>query len=217
MDSEPTDKKLFDEQMEKNPRFKEAYKLLQQGLSNQGIADEMRVHRETVRTWFKKASLPARVFRPLMDADNKAMEAVEKRLEEGEHADDILKDYRGDVASEIRRIASAKEDEALAEIADAQVTPADQYQSYIASASIKLLRDSIKNLKAPRTVRELSELDQLIRRNLGLNAKGGGGSAHGKLVIDVSVLNNSLADKGKGAVARMKSDAVDVEVFPKED
>lgn len=216
MDSEPTDKKLFDEQMANNPRFKEAYSLLQQGLSNKGIANQMHVHRETVRKWFKKASLPARVFRPLIEADNKAVEAVEKRIEEGEHADDILEDYHGDVASELRRIASEKEDEALAEIADAQVTPADQYQSYIASASIKLLRDSIKNLKAPRTVRELSELDQLIRRNLGLNAKGGN-SGQGKLVIDVSVLNNSLADKGKGAVSRMKSDVVDVEVIPKED
>jgi len=61
-------------------------------------------------------------------------------------------------------------------VADSQASPADKYQTYVATTSIKLLRDSVKNLRGPRTVKELSELDQLIRRNLGLNAKNGGGS-----------------------------------------
>ena len=61
-----------------------------------------------------------------------------------------------------------------------------------------MLRDSIKNLRGPKTVKELSELDQLIRRNMGLNAKTAGGG--GKLQIDISILNNAKADRGKGAV-----------------
>ncbi len=84
------------------------------------------------------------------------------------------------------------------EIAQSQSSPAEKYQSYVAASAIKLLRDSMKNLRGPRTVKELSELDQLIRRNLGLNARTAGGS--GKLQIDISILNNAKADRGDGAV-----------------
>ena len=86
----------------------------------------------------------------------------------------------------------------MMEVAAAQSSPAEKYQCYIAAAGIKLLRDSIKNLRGPKTVKELSELDQLIRRNMGLNAKTAGGG--GKLQIDISILNNAKADRGKGAV-----------------
>ena len=59
------------------------------------------------------------------------------------------------------------------------------------------MRDGVKNLRPPKTVRELSELDQLVRRNLGLNSKTGG---TGKMQIDISILNNTKADRGNGAV-----------------
>jgi hypothetical protein len=59
------------------------------------------------------------------------------------------------------------------------------------------MRDGVKNLRPPKTVRELSELDQFIRRNLGLNGKTGSG---GKMQIDISILNNTKADRGDGAV-----------------
>jgi hypothetical protein len=64
-------------------------------------------------------------------------------------------------------------------------------------------------LKGPKTVRELSELDQLIRRNLGLNSKSGGGQS--KMHIDISILNNSKADRGNGTVNKMKPTIIDVE------
>jgi len=89
----------------------------------------------------------------------------------------------------------------MMEIAERQTTPADKYQHYIAAAGIKLLRDSVTNLRGPKTVRELSELDQLIRRNLGLNAKGGGAST---MQIDISILNNTKADRGGGAIRPKK-------------
>ena len=87
----------------------------------------------------------------------------------------------------------------MLDITENQSTPADKYQHYVAAASIKLLRDSIKNLKGPKNVRELSELDQLIRRNLGLNAKTGGGGSS-QMRIDISILNNKKADRGNGAI-----------------
>ena len=99
----------------------------------------------------------------------------------------------------------------MLEIAEAQTTPADKYQSYVAAAGIKLLRDSMKNLRGPRTVKELSELDQLIRRNLGLNARTGGGSS--KMQIDISILNDAKADRGNGAVKVTPKKIIEVEAF----
>ena len=53
------------------------------------------------------------------------------------------------------------------------------------------------------------QLDQMIRRNLGLNEKKGGGV--GKMQIDISILNNARADKGKGAIKTNQDDIIDVE------
>ena len=97
----------------------------------------------------------------------------------------------------------------MMEVAESQSSPAEKYQSYIAAAGIKLLRDSVKNLRGPKTVRELSELDQLIRRNLGLNAKNAGGG--GKVQIDISILHNAKADRGQGAVKINEEDIIDAE------
>ena len=54
--------------------------------------------------------------------------------------------------------ARTEEDEAILEIAERQSTPADKYQHYAAATGIKLMRDSVKNLRPAKTVRELSEL-----------------------------------------------------------
>ena len=62
------------------------------------------------------------------------------------------------------------------------------------------------SIKGPKTVREMSELDQLIRRNLGLNAKTGGGGS--RMQIDISILNNSKADKGDGSLDKMKGKTI---------
>ena len=70
-------------------------------------------------------------------------------------------------------------------------------------------RDSVKNLRGPKTVRELSELDQLIRRNLGLNAKNAGGA--GKVQIDISILHNTKADRGNGSIKIKDEDIIDAE------
>ena len=64
----------------------------------------------------------------------------------------------------------------------------------------------MRNIKGPKTVRELSELDQLVRRNLGLNAKTGGGGS--RMQIDISILNNSKADKGDGSLDKLKDKTI---------
>jgi len=177
------------------------------GYKMNAIAKELNVHVGTVRRWFRKIGLPA--------AKNGFDRAKEEDVEEevtdqlAVDLEDNLEFYAEDTIRLAKHDARIAEDSAMMDIAEAQSTPADKYQHYIAAAGIKILRDSIKNLKGPKTVRELSELDQLIRRNLGLNAKSGGGQS--KMHIDISILNNSKADRGDGTVTKMKPTIIDID------
>lgn len=191
----------------------EALRLSKEGYSNTAIGQHIGVHRNTIRKWLKKHGIDPKVNGDTSDGrvlDN----LINTNKVKEEHYDgdkdqlkeDIEEHFNDTVSSAIvdqRFQASKEEDVTLSEIAEAQNSPADKYQHYIAAAGIKLLRDSMKTLRGPRTIREMSELDQLIRRNLGLNAKTGGGNS--KMQIDISILNNSKADKGGGAVIRKKT------------
>ena len=163
------------------------------------IARELGVHSGTVRRWFKAMGLPPRKggnvpHKPVVSDD-----PPDDQL--AADIDDELNNMTNDAILCAQHDARKEEDQTMMEIAERQSTPADKYQHYIAAAGIKLLRDSVKNLRGPKTVRELSELDQLIRRNLGLNAKGGGASS---MQIDISILNNTRADRGGGAISPKK-------------
>lgn len=191
----------------------EALRLSKEGYSNTAIGQHIGVHRNTIRKWLKKHGVDPKVNGDTSDGrvlDN----LINTNKVKEEHYDgdkdqlkeDIEEHFNDTVSSAIvdqRFQASKEEDITLSEIAEAQSSPADKYQHYIAAAGIKLLRDSMKTIRAPKTIREMSELDQLIRRNLGLNAKTGGGNS--KMQIDISILNNSKADKGGGAIIRKKT------------
>ena len=180
----------------KSERLKRALEMYNQDYKLVRIAEELGIHTSTLRRWLRKEGIEPKNdsygSNPKKEDDVEDPDPLKTVLEENlEHkADEVIK-----VAKHEARLA---EDQNLLEIAEAQSSPAEKYQSYIAAAGIKLLRDSMKNLRGPKSVRELSELDQLIRRNMGLNAKTAGGS--GRLQIDISILNNARADKGKGAV-----------------
>lgn len=208
----PKDQKAFDTMMEKNPLFKTAFDLRCEGHNNAYIAGKIGRSITTLRNWWHMASLPARhKFSPNKPAEKPSLEKAENRVAEGEDPEEVLDSLTTAAAAELKEQAQQQEDLTLAAIAESQATAADKYQHYIAAAGIKLLRDSMQTLKGPRTVRELSELDQLIRRNLGLNAKTGGGNG-GRMQIDISILNNGLADKGKGTLASLKKDTIDADV-----
>lgn len=191
----------------------EALRLNKEGYSNSAIGQHIGVHRNTIRKWLKKHGVA-----PKMNGDTSDGRVLDNLIHTNkvkeEHYDadkdqlkEDLEDHFNDTVSsaivEERFRASKQEDIDLNEIAEAQSTPADKYQHYIAAAGIKLLRDSMKTVRGPKTIREMSELDQLIRRNLGLNAKTGGGNS--KMQIDISILNNTKADKGGGAIIRKKT------------
>lgn len=164
------------------------------------IAKELGVHAGTVRRWFKKRGIPARKNGLVMTEKTDELDSPKESGDKlAENIEQNLENMTDEAVLRAKHDARLAEDQSMMEIADSQSSPADKYQHYIAAAGIKLLRDNMNNLKGPKTVRDLSELDQLIRRNLGLNAKTGGG-ASSKMQIDISILNNKKADRGQGTV-----------------
>lgn len=171
------------------------------------IAKELDIHPSTLRRWLRKEGIA-----PKHDAHGSNPEREGAKEQSADPLQDTLDENLEAIADDAVHLAKhdarLAEDKSMMELAEAQSSPADKYQAYISAAGIKLLRDSMQNLRGPKSVRELSELDQLIRRNLGLNAKTGGGT--GKVQIDISILNDAKADRGKGAV-NIKPKVIDAE------
>lgn len=200
-----------------------AASLYADGMPKIRVASELQVHFKTVEKWLKEAGVrppgPVPTFKKKKSSGpNTTLKQppLAEYEDDGEAVDPLDDALKQEIAKQVDLVskvvqhdARIEEDGSLLEIAEAQSTPADKYQHYIAAAAIKLLRDSMANLKGPKTVRELSELDQLIRRNLGLNAKSGGGQS--KMHIDISILNNSDADRGGGAIKITKPTIIDVD------
>jgi len=192
----------FNSKQEIQERAVELYNL---DWKTSSIAKELGVHAGTVRRWFKKRGIPARKNGLVMPIKTEDLDETEKPVDElADKIEQNLENMTDEAVLRAKHDARLEEDETMMEIAENQSSPADKYQHYVAAAGIKLLRDSMNNLKGPKNVRELSELDQLIRRNLGLNAKTGGG-ASSKMQIDISILNNKRADRGNGTVIDIES------------
>jgi len=165
------------------------FELLEQGWQQVKIADEIGIPVSRVRTWVRAAGLSnTRVPKPPQEPlppEPEPLGPVEQRI-----------------------LARQQERNDIAAVSESHSSPADQYQAFIASSAIKLLRDDIEKIRGPRTVRELSELDQLIRRSLGLNPKGGS-NAGGGLQIDISILNGTKAVRGAVVVDAQPYDEED--------
>lgn len=172
----------------KAERIARARDLFMSGVNKTRIAEEIGTTRVTIARWLADLSPP------------------EKGTEQVDVFEDNLFSVLGETVADARLAAREEEDLNLLEVAENQSTPADKYQAYVAASAMKILRDNLLNIRGPRTIREMSELDQLIRRNLGLNAKSGGGSS--SLTIDISVLNNSKAANG-GSQVVVEAEEVD--------
>ena len=187
--------------------MKRALELHEQGYMQVSISRELDVHPSTLRRWFRNAGI-----KPVQRDEDKPKPEDTDPLQSA--INEKLNIATGETAKLEKHDARLAEDADIMDIAEAQSSPGDKYQSYVASTCIKLLRDSMKNLRGPRTVKELAELDQLIRRNLGLNSKNGGTGGH--MQIDISILNNTKADIGQGAVKIKSKKVVDVEPLDEE-
>lgn len=173
------------------------------------IAKNLKVSTSTIHKWLRGSGIKKEKqfdsFSGFHSSEAPPVDPLADTLEED------LKHKTGEAVRLAQHDAVLEEEKSLLEIAESQSSPADKYQHYVAATGIKLMRDSMKNLRGPRTVRELSELDQLIRRNLGLNAKNGGGTS--KMQIDISILNNTEADRGNGAIrVKNKPTVIDIPV-----
>tara|TARA_R100001440_G_scaffold868_1_gene2892 strand:- start:12224 stop:12850 length:627 start_codon:yes stop_codon:yes gene_type:complete len=181
--------------------YKKDYKLV-------NIADELGISAATLRRWLRRAG-----YGPKNDSYGSNPKSEQDKLDAQDPLQTALEDDLEKKTKEAINIAKRKaretEEKNILEIAESQTSPAEKYQSYVAASGMRLLRDYMDNLRGPKTIRELDQLDQIIRRNLGLNEKRGGGT--GKMQIDISILNNARADKGKGAVKINKEDIIDVE------
>jgi len=154
------------------------------------IAEELNVGPHTICRWLTKSGRSEeKAKRKAAAVEESAPEPFAKNLE----------DVASETVLDSRMSARDEEQQALLEVAENQSSPSDKYQAYVAASAIKMLRDNLMNVRGPRTVRELSELDQLIRRNLGLNPKGGSSNGGG-LSIDISILNNAKAANGGSSV-----------------
>lgn len=180
-----------------------AVELYNQDYTLISISRELDIHTSTLRRWLREQGVASRVTgsspSSKTDDPDPLNTALTKKMQEATKEERKLDSHD----------ARIKEDESIMEVSDSQASPAEKYQTYVASTAIKILRDSVKNLRGPKTVKEWDILDQLIRRNLGLNARNGGGA--GKVQIDISILNNTKADRGSGSLKATPSKVIDID------
>jgi transposase-like protein len=189
------------------------------------VSREMGVPRSTLRRWLKNAGVtdPLKIDALILDTnpdeskEDKEVEFLEAahEAEQDEQAvadEDLIGSLSGQEKRDIMRVAQIlsrdEEMEVIETVSDGEVTVQNQYQSYTANLGMRILRDSKSRIRGPKTIKEFSELDNVIRRNLGLssNGKGGSGSAGSALHVDVKILN--------GGHTQGQSEPIVVEVNP---
>jgi predicted transcriptional regulator len=161
----------------------DALRMIKEGRKLTDIAKELNVDPQTISNWKKKHKVEVQPEIPETQPDPDAFRA--KLSNEAKAAVEVAKE-----------IAQQLEDKEITDMAEKQCSPQEQYQAYVAAQGIRILRDSMGNIRPPRTVKELGELDAIIRRSMGLSNNGSGGGAGSSLTIDVNILNNVKATKG---------------------
>lgn len=199
-----------------------AAELLKQGMIRSRIAEQLGVHPATITRWLAEVGVkPLPRGKPRTEEGLAApAECTFKDYDFEEPEPDVFEEALENAATEalqqhpLLEARDAEEQDILA-IAESQGSAADKYQAFVAASAIRMFRDSMPHIRGPRTVKEMSELDQLIRRNLGLNPRGGNGSA-GSVQIDISILNNTKADVG-GSALPARNVTLDAEILNDDD
>lgn len=164
-------------------QLSEALRMIKEGRKLTDIAKELNVNPQTITNWKRKHKVEVTPEFPETQADPDAFRA--KLSNEAKAAVEVA-----------RGIAQELESKEITDMAEKQCSPQEQYQAYVAAQGIRILRDSMANIRPPRTVKELGELDAIIRRSMGLSNNNNGGGGSGSLTIDVNILNNVKATKG---------------------
>ena len=192
-----------------------ALELNNEGWKHASIARELGIHSSTLRKWFKKLGVPPKRVGGGHDPNPKVGTPIPDPL--GKAIADGLTKEAGEIGVVARAEAIATENQHIIQQAQEALTPADQYQSYVATKGIQLLKRGLGNLRPPSTIGELEKLDGIIRRNLGLDNKNGGGGGGGALRVDINILNNHTPDTDESVlVGDVKTHEIDVEAMEAE-
>jgi hypothetical protein len=178
--------------------------LVYEGKSKIDISVELGVSRPTLNQWLKDTGAEEKRKFVIVASEDKAIgDNLDKFLDASISGSlpPVSKAPEKTPSPEEVYDARIKEKADIAMAAESNMTPAERYAAYIAAQGIRIIRDAIPNIRVPTTVKDLEVLDGIVRRNLGLDKKGGGGA----LKIDVNILNNSKASP-KGAVIDVKPD-----------
>lgn len=190
-----------------------ALQLNNAGWQHSQIAKELGKDPGTIRRWFREAGLPPKKNRmepntPIGEVDPDPIGTA--------IAGELVGSAKelGDVA---RLVAKDEEHTAIQTMANTALTPVDQYQAYVAAQGMRLIRDGIAQVKPPRTIAELDQMDRIVRRSMGLDGKSaGGGGGGGSLHIDLTILNNPVASPHGANVKAGTGYLVDVETLEAE-
>lgn len=170
-----------------------AIDLYQRGHATPEIAKAIGVNVSTVRRWCRTvgashgsalsyaapAASPAEILNPAVVAPRAA---------------NLLDKLETDL-SPTQRLMNAND--IMGAIEDAMNRPgdtADRYQAIMVALGLNVLKQSAAMPPPVKTIRDLATLNEIIRTNLGLNAKGGGSS----LAINLNVLTKQ---SGNSSVA----------------
>jgi len=191
----------FGQNGKKRRLFTKAMEMYEQQYTFAAIAKECGVHVSTLRRWFRDAGAPPKKSKweknptPWVDESAPKPESIFDGTEEHKVKHAV------DEAAEQAHLA---EKGRINEIAEAQGSPAEQYQSYMASQAVRLMRDGMAQMRPPTNVREVEVLDKIARRHFGLDEKQTGGA--NSLSIDINILNDAAA-----AARKRPTKVVDVE------
>ena len=196
----------FGQNGKKRRLFTKAMEMYENQYTFKAISKECGVHVSTLRRWFRDAGAPPKKSKweenptPWIDKDAPKPESIFDGTEAHKTPDALKK------AAEH---AHLKEKGRIDEIASAQASPAEQYQSYMASQAVRLMRDGMAQMRPPTNVREVEVLDKIARRHFGLDEKQSGGAT--SLSIDINILNDAAA-----ASRKRPTKVVDVDPNPKD-
>lgn len=210
--------------------------LYNKGWSCRVIGAELGVSPQSVSKWLKQEGLPVRRAGGNAENRKKKQDTDEQKIKNadpmGAALRDGLADALDDAEADLRKKKQTdegrnqnllnhyeeaadfyderqKEADQIFELASKQSTPQEKYQMYVAQMGLRLLRDNFPQIKPPRTIKELKELDDIIRRSMGLGGRGQGSAGTG-LAIDINILNNPKASRGATVEAKENLDTVRV-------
>jgi hypothetical protein len=174
------------------------------GLSKIDISVELGISRPTLNKWLKELGVTTSTPHVMVPVKDKVIgEKLDEFLDAALQGQLPNIKYQPEDRASPEEVSDARIQERadLATSAESNMTPADRYAAYTAAQGIRIMRDAFPSIRTPTTVKELEILDSIIRRNLGLDKRGGQGS----LKIDLNILNNSKASP-KGAVIDIKQE-----------